>query len=1230
MNKNYRNVWSDALGTWVAVPETASAKGKASRGKAMRSAVSLAGAGALWALSGQALAACNDTAGSVTATAGSTCHATLPSYSGTNAAYSRDDGSVLIFDQNVTLTTTTANVHLLTVGGNNGGGAGVAAVVHATGNLNSTVNATGSTAVSRPIYIYGGSNANGVRSLLEVDGNLTATTLGGQGAALDNAGGDIRVHGTTTLNSARNADAWRNAGGVGVFDKAVTVTVGAGGAAYGLRMSGGTLTFRDALSVSTAGTGYAIGVSGGALDAQKGATLSTTGSSAIALAISGTGSASIAGGTITTLGSAAHGVSVSGSGAFTGLGALSIDTKGTSANGILVQNAGKASFGSATITTAAGSASGLAAQSGGQITGTGAASVGTQGATATGVFAINASSIQVASTTVTTMGTDARGINANAGSTVAVDGLANVTTTGERGHAVLAGDDGPGVSGVVNLGSVLASTAGNEAHGLYAINTGSRIAVAGDAAITAAGPSAIGIAATKGGVVSVGGSTTVDHTSLGGSGVTADGSGSQVMLQAARIRTASDGRFGMVASNGAAISATQLDIHTAGAAADGIVVAYGAEVTATGAMSVQVTGSGTGVCGGGSALCVVGDGSRLTGGTSGSTSTIQSSSTALRMESGANTAVALDTARLTTTGATSDLISVSQATGTSSLTLKNSTATAGSGGLLLNVASGSTFAFDNDRTTLTGDIKASADSTVNMTLTNGSFLTGRIDPVNLTIDASSGWDVTGDSVLGTLSHAGTINMLPGAGGLGGTYKTVTVGNYVGNGGRINLNTYLGADNSPSDKLVIDGGTASGSTTLGITNAGGGGAPTVGKGIQVVQATGGATTATSAFSLAAPVSAGAYDYSLVRNGDESWYLTSALVPPPPPPAPPPPGPPGPPAPPVPPAPPALAPASLPNYRQETSLYAAVPSLAALHSAATMDSFHERLGAAGYAAGEGGQRSRLWVRVLGNNGERRGNAMGIYGRHGPSYDHKTAALQLGGDFYQGRNDNGTRTHAGVYVATGQTTGDVQHFNGTRAGSAKLDVTSLGLYWSVLGEQGGYVDFVAQGSHYGVKATSTRMPAVKTSGSGYDVSVEGGWPFALGGAWTLEPQVQVRLQQADLGSGMDLAGRMNYGDVDSLVGRAGLKLGYASGRMAAWARLDLLNEFRGRSTTTVSSLAGLYGVGFDSSVHGRSAALTVGVDAKLTQAVSIYGSASYRRALGDSRGHAWGAQAGVKVAW
>ena len=46
-----------------------------------------------------------------------------------------------------------------------------------------------------------------------------------------------------------------------------------------------------------------------------------------------------------------------------------------------------------------------------------------------------------------------------------------------------------------------------------------------------------------------------------------------------------------------------------------------------------------------------------------------------------------------------------------------------------------------------------------------------------------------------------------------SYKTLTVNNYVGEGGQIRLNTYLAGDGSPSDRLVIDGGTATGTTGL---------------------------------------------------------------------------------------------------------------------------------------------------------------------------------------------------------------------------------------------------------------------------------------------------------------------------------------------------------------------------------------------------------------------------------
>nr|WP_254898798.1 autotransporter outer membrane beta-barrel domain-containing protein [Stenotrophomonas sp. NA06056] len=143
------------------------------------------------------------------------------------------------------------------------------------------------------------------------------------------------------------------------------------------------------------------------------------------------------------------------------------------------------------------------------------------------------------------------------------------------------------------------------------------------------------------------------------------------------------------------------------------------------------------------------------------------------------------------------------------------------------------------------------------------------------------------------------------------------GNYRGDGGGLYLRTVLGTDNSISDRLVIDGGAATGTTGIGVLNAGGSGAATLVDGILLVQALNGATTAPGAFSLFAPVSAGAYEYFLFKGGvsagtSENWYLRSTLAsgptpapngngtatPPPltPPVAPPPPIPPAPPPPP----------------------------------------------------------------------------------------------------------------------------------------------------------------------------------------------------------------------------------------------------------------------------------------------------------------------------------------------
>ncbi len=118
-----------------------------------------------------------------------------------------------------------------------------------------------------------------------------------------------------------------------------------------------------------------------------------------------------------------------------------------------------------------------------------------------------------------------------------------------------------------------------------------------------------------------------------------------------------------------------------------------------------------------------------------------------------------------------------------------------------------------------------------------------MSPVN--VEASGTLGSTG-TVFNTVTNAGMV--APGFGLPAAQFGTLTVNSYVGAGGTLALRTFLGTDGSPSDLLTINGGTATGSTIVRITNAGGPGAETVANGIQVVQAINGATTAPGAFTL----------------------------------------------------------------------------------------------------------------------------------------------------------------------------------------------------------------------------------------------------------------------------------------------------------------------------------------------------------------------------------------------
>ncbi|WP_244117539.1 autotransporter outer membrane beta-barrel domain-containing protein [Burkholderia contaminans] len=203
---------------------------------------------------------------------------------------------------------------------------------------------------------------------------------------------------------------------------------------------------------------------------------------------------------------------------------------------------------------------------------------------------------------------------------------------------------------------------------------------------------------------------------------------------------------------------------------------------------------------------------------------------------------------------------------------------------------------DGDIVNQPTDDDSPTDAVTDVALANASAWTGATDVVRtLSLDTNSRWTVTADSTVGSVAlNDSTIAFAePAARGTPTPRTLVVTGDYTARNGRLVLHTTLQDDASPTDRLVIDGGHASGDTGIVVKRTGGEGAPTT-IGIPIVETRNGGTTDASAFMLDAgsdgyrngfgTLSAGGYDYMLKRGGqggrEDDWYLVSAAKPAPP--------------------------------------------------------------------------------------------------------------------------------------------------------------------------------------------------------------------------------------------------------------------------------------------------------------------------------------------------------------
>ena len=381
------------------------------------------------------------------------------------------------------------------------------------------------------------------------------------------------------------------------------------------------------------------------------------------------------------------------------------------------------------------------------------------------------------------------------------------------------------VNGITSSGGTLngvtVSTSGTDGHALRVGGSGSQVNLVGANTFTTQGAGAIGLYA-KLGVISATGATNITTSGSLAYGVNADGAGGQIKLGSANVATAGSGAFGLFASD---------------ASASGVA----GSISATGALNVTTTNpaaAAIGLQGNGASILATGGGM------------IASAGDAIEFLGGTNQTATFDSFNISTPAG--DIVFADPSIAT--ITFNNSTVDAGTGDLL-DATGGSVITFNASASTLTGAMATDAVSKSNVNLTNGTV-----------------WNLTGPSNVRSLAvtNSAIVFAPPGA---GGSFKTLTVNNYVGSGANIVLNTALGGSSSPTDRIVVSGGSVTGNTLLTIRNAGGVGAQTTGAGIPIVTTTSGGTTASDAFALANTPVVNGHRYTLDDSGGD-WYLVSS--------------------------------------------------------------------------------------------------------------------------------------------------------------------------------------------------------------------------------------------------------------------------------------------------------------------------------------------------------------------
>lgn len=498
-------------------------------------------------------------------------------------------------------------------------------------------------------------------------------------------------------------------------------------------------------------------------------------------------------------------------------------------------------------------------------------------------------------------------------------------------------------------------------------------------------------------------------------------------------------------------------------------------------------------------------------------------------------------------------------------------------------------------------------------LANGARLDGWVEGPNLSVDASSRWNILPEasnppqtnnhSTVNELRLEGSVAFAPPADWTNDAIgRTFTANNLVGGGGEVQLHM-IPTTAGTVDYLTLNAG-ATGLTNLTLNTDGDFGDPLRGNGFLVVKAGAGTDNAFQQTPGQAP-RGGAFRYVLTHGAQDgspelanNWYLISEV-------------------------------------RPEVSIYSQLGGQASRQSELAVGTFNERMGAAETLARK--VYPYAWARTLGGWENRDGAARGILQSQVGSRT-TLGGLQVGTDLFV--TSKGIRRNSlGVFGTAMVSRAQVDHYQASTrsmidAGRSDQTMYGLGAYYTMLDGKGGYADFVTQISRYGVKTQSSGAygMSMRTSGWGAALSAEAGKAFDIGDASSglrLEPQAQVMVQHVALRDSDDDLGRVTLPKSHALHSRVSLKLSKAWGEQDdaqnhGWLMLSYRHTLGESSSEYQTRTQG--DIAFENKLDGSRVGLSAGYDRRAGKNTFVnvqlnaeqgLGGASGLRAIGGSMG-------------